>query len=290
MSFSDYRPVAVQAAQHFTDERIRQSGSQAIKGTPIPSTQGTKKTGPEVVVQHPELPSWAYLRAAHFNGRPSHADQLHLDMWWQGLNLAMDAGTFQYNAPPPWDNALAGTAVHNTIMVDGQDQMNRAGRFLWLDWAQAELIGQRSDPGGKLVQVDAGHDGYTRLGVRHWRRLTATSRGWMVTDEILPIGLESSTTQHTVRLHWLLPDYPWELLDNTLTLNTRKGMVKLTISGANLVLIRAGEVLSGKGEVQPTWGWYSPTYGVKQPALALVAERTEVLPLTLVSEWLFPPE
>ena len=33
-------------------------------------------------------------------------DQLHLDLWWRGLNIAQDAGTYLYNADPPWDNPL----------------------------------------------------------------------------------------------------------------------------------------------------------------------------------------
>ena len=83
--------------------------------------------------------TWAYLRAARFTGRPGHADQLHLDLWWCGLNVAQDAGTYLYNAPPPWDNALARSEVHNTLVVNGLEQMTRAGRFLYLERAQARV-------------------------------------------------------------------------------------------------------------------------------------------------------
>ena len=41
-------------------------------------------------------------RAAAFRHRPSHADQLHVDLWRHGRPVALDAGTFSYNAPPPW--------------------------------------------------------------------------------------------------------------------------------------------------------------------------------------------
>ena len=81
--------------------------------------------------------SWALIRAGRYTRRPFQADQLHVDLWWQGINLARDAGTYLYNGPPPWNNGLAGTAVHNTVTVDHHDQMRRAGRFLWVDWAQA---------------------------------------------------------------------------------------------------------------------------------------------------------
>ncbi len=61
--------------------------------------------------------SWAYLRASNFKSRLSHMDQLHLDLWWRGLNITQDAGTYLYNAVPPWDNSLMATRVHNTVMI-----------------------------------------------------------------------------------------------------------------------------------------------------------------------------
>ncbi|MEX1071664.1 MAG: heparinase II/III family protein [Anaerolineales bacterium] len=84
--------------------------------------------------------SWAYLRAAQFQERPGHADQLHLDLWWRGLNIAQDAGSYLYTAPQPWDNALTSARVHNTLTVSGREPMTRAGRFLWLDWAQGKVV------------------------------------------------------------------------------------------------------------------------------------------------------
>jgi hypothetical protein len=226
---------------------------------------------------------------AQFRGRPSHADQLHMDLWWRGLNLALDAGTFQYNAPPPWDNALAGTAPHNTVMVNAEDQMTRAGRFLWLDHAQADIIGGRSNPAGQSVRIDASHTGYLRRGVQHWRSLCATDEGWLITDEMLPSKQRAITDTFTLRLHWLLPDWPWHIDENILTVESPYGAVTLGVNGGDgLTLIRAGVVLAGTGEVQPTWGWYSPTYGVKFPALSLVIGKTAKLPVTLASEWKLP--
>ena len=47
--------------------------------------------------------------------RPGHADQNHVDLWWKGEPIALDGGTYRYNADSPWDNQLMATAVHNTI-------------------------------------------------------------------------------------------------------------------------------------------------------------------------------
>ncbi|MRR32281.1 hypothetical protein EG834_18575, partial [bacterium] len=83
---------------------------------------------------------WGTLRAVTFHARPAHADQLNVDLWWHGRNIAQDAGTYLYNAPPPWDNTLGKTYVHNTLTVNGMDQMERAGKFLWLDRLNAAVL------------------------------------------------------------------------------------------------------------------------------------------------------
>ncbi len=62
--------------------------------------------------------SWAGLRAVQFDVRPAHSDQLHVDLWWQGQPVLLDAGTYRYTAPAPWQNALSCAAVHNTLAVD----------------------------------------------------------------------------------------------------------------------------------------------------------------------------
>src|SRR5262249_52646349 len=86
-----------------------------------------------------DWPRRAFFRCVDYLDRPGHADQLHLDLWWDGVNLACDAGTYLYNGLPPWNNSLAFTRVHNTVTLDGQDQMTRASRFLWVRWARGLL-------------------------------------------------------------------------------------------------------------------------------------------------------
>src|SRR5262249_2196393 len=50
--------------------------------------------------------SWALVHAGRHTRRPFHADQLHVDLWWHGLNLARDPGTYLYNGDPPYDNGF----------------------------------------------------------------------------------------------------------------------------------------------------------------------------------------
>jgi len=280
----DFRPVAQAAAVAFLGQRAYPPGAwdemslwldlPLIADNPLPQPA-------EPTILRGER-SWASLRAVRFDGRPSQADQLHVDLWWQGDSIARDAGSYRYTAPTPWDNTLALTAAHNTVMLDGQEQMLRAGRFLWLDWAQARVLGSQPDR-----WVEAEHDGYRRLGVLHRRRLERVDeQTWRVIDQLLPAGRRPG--EHTAVLHWLLPDWDWSLDGSTLSLRGPEGSVTITITpGAEMQLIQCGALLAGSGEVPPTLGWWSPTYDQKLPALSLRAILTSRLPVIFETTFVF---
>ncbi len=300
--FQDYRPVLQAASRAFLgqpclppgpwDELGCWLGQAVAQGAEVAPQEALPASAADMHRLDGQR-SWGVLRAAHFSDRPSHADQLHVDLWWRGLNLARDAGTYQYNGQPPWDNRLAGTLVHNTVMVDGQDQMLRGGRFLWLDWAQGRLMERLADPHQGREEVTARHTGYRRLGIVHERTLARDgAERWLVLDQLL--AFKNTRNAHTLRVHWLLPDWEWELQSTTLLLHSPYGDVRLRLKSAGLdsrqvQLVRAGETLSGAESPQAVLlGWYSPTYGVKTPALSFSAQVSGGLPLYMTSEWSLP--
>lgn len=210
---------------------------------------------------------WAMLRAAHFHHRPGQADQLHLDLWHKGQNIALDAGTYRYSAAAPWNNALASASVHNSVTIDDLEPMTRAGRFLWLDWDQAQVL--RIEPG----RVSVERDGYRKLGIRHRRTVDWLGEGgWRIMDDLLPAG--DALQSHTYTLNWLLPDWPWELTGNKLRLRGPEDAIEVEVScptaalDCEIRLVRAGIILVGKGAIPAAVGWVSETYAMKRPALA----------------------
>ncbi|MBM3144726.1 MAG: hypothetical protein FJ010_07090 [Chloroflexi bacterium] len=315
LPFHDYRPVLQAASQAFLSETAFGPGSWDEMGLWLCSSAKCQVPGVKCQVSSDTTKnvehdtwhmargtspstlhaprSWAYLRAARFSDRPGHADQLHLDLWWRGLNVAQDAGTYLYNAEPPWDNALTHTAVHNTVMVESCDQMTRAGRFLYLGWAQAEIVAHDTAEDGSWQRLVARHEGYRRLGVIHQRAVTAYANGrWVVEDQLSSVTRRPSSVLG--RLHWLLPDWEWMITDSEskIELLSPYGWIVLKISGQSSVasyqLVRAGELLHGSGSISPTWGWVSPTYGQKAPALSCSMIAESPLPITFTSEWVFP--
>ncbi len=324
--YHDYRPVIHAAAQTFLNSKLLPEGSWSDMGywlcaphdpmqtedglnfwrkTPHPKDLTTQS--PHIVQNHGNG-SWATIHVATFDSRPAHADQLHVDLWWHGLNLAQDPGTYLYNAPPPWENSLTSASVHNTVVVDDQDIMLRSGRFLYLDWAQAKVTATQTAPDGSYESITAQHDGYRKIGVFHSRKVTTYADGhWEVIDHL--DGLPGP--DHSARLHWLLPDWEYEIVKtpekpnfpwSEIRIHSPSGWISLKLGLSvphenltpvpiiNFQLARAGTLLFGTGAIPPIIGWTSPTYGDKIPALACILEVSQSLPIELKSEWILPSE
>ncbi|MFN2264113.1 MAG: alginate lyase family protein [Anaerolineales bacterium] len=337
-SYSDYRPVLQAAAIAFLGEPVYDSGPWDELALWLGLTEGNHTEpkdaispepvrleifpGSHLILNDQTNSSWASFRVAKFSGRPAHADQLHLDLWWQGHNIALDPGTYFYNAPAPWQNPFTHSSLHNTVTIDGQDQMTYAGRFLWLDWAQAEVLDQLTGEKGKLVKIVAQHDGYTHLGVIHRRSVTCeSSRKWIVEDELFAtrkfpgkIGKKTPSLEaahqsgHTyrARLHWMLPDWSWKVenvgTDQPINVQLRSpaGWINLNIGiepapeqgqelpPVTIQLVRAGELVYGTGSTSAVSGWVSPTYAYKIPALSLAVQAQTQLPVKFWTEWILP--
>ena len=242
--------------------------------------------------------SWAYLRASRFKSRLSHMDQLHLDLWWRGLNIAQDAGTYLYNAEPPWNNPLVSTRMHNTVTIDGRDQMTRAGKFLTLDWVNAYSKSEISTDEKIIGQIKAYHHGYR--SVRHERTVTIyRDERWVIEDRLKVESLNVGKLRK-FRLHWLLLDGEWEMVNREsgigirvrskygwITLDIQSGS-RITNSECRVSLVRGGELIFGQRDVMPYEGWASPTYGVKVTALSLAVEVTSSESVSFTSEFTFP--
>ena len=290
--YADYRPTLQAASLAFCGEAALPAGPwdelAQVLNLPtgnmpkkeFPFYTGTQRSGSATL--------WGSLRAVHFNGRPGHADQLHVDLWWQGQNIARDAGTYAYNAAPPWQNALMATRVHNTVTIDGHNQMLRAGKFLWLKQAQATLLSQ---PGSAVLT--ARQNGYRSLGILHTRSLEAPyTQAVLVTDRV---DFVKQHTSHQITLHWLLPDWEWRWQGENLHLAQGKRHISLritakqaqdniTVAPQQLSLIRAGVSLLGEA-ADEIRGWVSPTYGIKTPALSLALSWQTDTSLLINSAW-----
>jgi hypothetical protein len=229
--------------------------------------------------------SFVFVRCATYRDRPGQADMLHLDLWWHGQNVALDAGTYSYNAPEPWDNPLAQTAYHNTVAVDDVDQMERVSKFLWLPWLRGRVHRQQCSTVGHLAYWEGEHDGYERLKVPVYHRrgiLRLAQEYWLIFDRV------SSRSDHRYRLHWLLADLPYTWIEEVDRSTQRYGLLKLQTASGPYYMQLAAASHSGtyslvRADENSPRGWRSPYYAYREPALsvAVVAEANSLLYWTL---------
>jgi hypothetical protein len=307
--FTNFRPVAQAAARAFLGYTLPPGVWDEMSlwfGLPREESQMEipRYPGDQINAKN----SWGYLRAVRYKSRPSHADQLHFDLWWRGLNIAQDAGTYLYNADPPWDNRLTSTQVHNTVSVDGLEQMTRISRFLYLDWADATSKRHFETNADFFQRNSARTYAYAKVGVRHDRTVTVfEDERWLVEDELLNMVFPGKPPlEHVYRLHWLLPDWEWELENREQRVGIRLKsplgwiMLEIKVEPAGLKLspslVRAGELVGQTSEVlktsdvsaHPTRGWFSPTYAHKIPALSLAVEVQSTESIKFSSEFILP--
>ncbi|MCA9263768.1 MAG: alginate lyase family protein [Planctomycetales bacterium] len=204
-------------------------------------------------------------RCGALRHRPSHADQLHVDLWWRGENIAVDAGTYSYNAPSPWNNPFAETRYHNTVTVDGLDQMNRVSRFLWLPWIQGIPGSVANSTRQYLTYWQGSHTGFERLASPvGYRREVLFVRPdcWVILDDL------HGTASHDYRLHWLLVDapYTWNPDSLNLQLSVPQGDYQLCLHGEPHEGATADVVL---GEPESCRGWRARYYHQREPAISI---------------------
>jgi asparagine synthase (glutamine-hydrolysing) len=273
--FTDYRPL-LQLGYYITKgKRLFESGewdediswlcgmSSLFQRERVPEGQVRENSpssfpiGGIYLLRGPD--SKAILHCTDFRARPSHADQLHMDLWLHGHNIACDAGTYLYSGEGRrWRNGLARTSVHNTVILDNKDQMTMVSRFTWTNWSKGKALKHQKN----LWQGE--HDGYKPVSHKRTVMVLEDDR-WFVIDNL------SANDSHHYALHWLLNDFPFVQKDNSvlLSLNGMKYEVQVGLAEGNynFSLVRA--------DPNSTRGWRSRYYGHKEPAISVMLEANQ---------------
>jgi hypothetical protein len=192
-----------------------------------------------------------------------HADALSFTLSAAGETLLIDPGTYTYQGDIRWREYFRGTAAHNTLRIDEENQSLSGGSFMWMRHAQATCEG--FEVSGESQMLSASHDGYTRLAAPATHRRTWTynpsARLLSIEDEVI------STSSHLVEVHWHFCDQCMiEVLEDHAVV--RKNGVVLTLRwSANSV------VKTVRGQENPPMGWVSPRFDSKKPSGTIVARQ-----------------
>lgn len=109
-----------------------------------------------------------------YKSRPAHMDQLHIDLWHKGINVFCDSGTYSYASEI--GNKISSTEGHNTVKIEGIEQMNKKGAFLVTNWTKRENVKFSNDSfSGTMVSQN---------GYEHTRTIKKTDYGYIVSDKV----------------------------------------------------------------------------------------------------------
>lgn len=289
--FSDFRPTLQALSLALRGERLYPAGpwdeeaawllGPGALDAPLrePARRSVRfpHTGYAVLRSGAEPGTFMALRCGTVLDRFGQIDMLHLDGWWRGENVLVDGGTFLYNEQPQWHDHFMRTESHNTVTLDGRDQMLHFRRFKFLYRTGARLL--RFDVAPGLTTAVGEHTGYARFegGCVHRRTIQLFDDGTaVVVDRITGQG------EHGARLHWLGGAYPHTADEarGAMTLHTPKGDYGIA------VFDRAGRPLAGtvvRGQAEPPRGWLSRYYGEKQDVPSLAVEQRAGCPMDFVT-------
>jgi Heparinase II/III-like protein/Heparinase II/III N-terminus len=203
-----------------------------------------------------------------------HADALAFTLSVGGREFLVDPGTYAYHTQERWREYFRGTGAHNTVRIDGRDQSEQGGAFMWLKHARAGCGLWLSTP--EKDSFEGWQDGYVRLDdpVRHRRLLELDKRARrLVIEDSLAMDDE-----HDVELlfHWA-EDCRVDAVEGGYLIERDGITLKLTLP-AN------GDVQLHRGSLAPLFGWISRGFDRRAPTSTLVWRAKLSAPALLRSE------
>lgn len=190
----------------------------------------------------------------------AHADALSVELRIGGQPVLIDPGTYCYHGEPEWRRYFRSTAAHNTIEIDGLDQSQSGGPFIWTEHAVTETV---AAAGNRVV---ATQHGYRRLRspISHRRTVSIDIAGELTIDDEL-IG-NGEAHQIAVSYH----------LDHDVECRLSGLVAHLLWKGgsAEILLPEGLEWSMSVGSLEPIRGWQSPGFDVRIPTTTLLGVGT----------------
>jgi hypothetical protein len=205
-----------------------------------------------------------------------HADALSFTLSVGGTEFLVDPGTYAYHTQRHWRDYFRGTGAHNTVRVDGVDQSQSGGNFMWLRKASARCDLWSCSP--ERDQFEGWHDGYKRLSdpVVHRRRITVDkqARRIVIVDWLEMRGTHELELVFHCSAHCRVAraGAGYRLMLNGKTLLLRLPQLKAAIVDVHF------------GSMIPICGWVSRGFDEKEPAPTIVWRARVAGPCVLRTE------
>lgn len=183
-----------------------------------------------------------FLRCGKYKDRPFQSDNLHLDIWANGINYLRDNGSYKYNSDPKDIAYFNGCEGHNTVSVGKADQMLKGSRFIWYYWVKKAKAHLKKT--ANSYEFDGSIKAFAQLGsnITHQRKVkkTASENYWEIEDTV------QNKKEHALYQYWHVnPEY------------------------VDKVKIVTKDDQGNELEPLVEEAWYSSYYGIKEKSLRI---------------------
>ncbi|MBN1252712.1 MAG: alginate lyase family protein [Bacteroidales bacterium] len=182
-------------------------------------------------------------RCATYKDRPAQSDALNIDIWYNGINIIRDPGTYKYNTDKKYIDFYHGTIGHNTLTIGNNSQMQKGGRFIWFYWTKV-----------KSVQI------------------FETDNSYIFEGEIIAFPIFGSNITHKRKVIKHKNQLKWEIIDQT---NYQGKELKYLHWNINpefnkYLNIETYDKTGNTINNEYITGWYSELYGQKEKVNQLI--------------------
>ncbi len=182
--------------------------------------------------------------------------------------MLVDPGTFDYYTYPAWRNAFRRTINHNTVCIDGRDQSETAGPFLFTSQANAHCLEWQDDPQRSILL--GRHDGYSQkrdandkpVNVARRYQLNKAQRTIDIEDQL------GCTDEHIYQAAWHFHPECEVSVDGQ-AVHAQRGTHRITIELPSNI-----EIKIYHGDEEAMLGWFSEYYHRKLPCSVVIAQTT----------------
>lgn len=129
---------------------------------------------------------FSFIRCTKNKYRPAQADNLNIDIWYNGKNIIRDGGTYSYNASETILSRFISTSAHNTISVNNENQMIKGARFIWYNWSKCKYAKFEEDEEWKIFKGSISAFKHINKNIIHERYVYSSKERpeWKIIDTV----------------------------------------------------------------------------------------------------------
>ncbi|MGC8740970.1 MAG: alginate lyase family protein [Candidatus Sumerlaeaceae bacterium] len=187
----------------------------------------------------------------------AHADALSLLIDARGEQILVDSGTFCYHGQRAWRDWFRSTRAHNTLEINGRDQSEMCGPFLWRRVASTRI---EEWTFGAWAECSASHDGYVLW--RHRRTIRTEFDDRYVVMDAVCAEKQGAKAPETITM-W------WHFADGEVSVQEGRAEWHGKCYDCALEWEPSGEATCYVGDEVVPQGWISPHFSIRLAAPAL---------------------